>query len=409
MAHALTADELRQQTTLGEDASSWSNRLLGIGLLLLLGSAAYAFAGPEGTWRQFQFSYHIAFCFFLSMTLGALWFVTIHHLVGAKWSTTVRRVAELTMGSFPLLLVLFLPTLFAVLKGDDGLFLWVSHERMESNHLLHGKIAFLNPTFFVIRVAIYFAVWIGFARFFASNSRAQDLTGDVLLTAKMRKFAPLAIILFALTTTFAALDFLMALEPEWFSTIFGVYFFAGCALSFFCSTIVITMLAQEKGRLQGIVTAEHYHDLGKWTFAFVFFWGYVAFSQFMLIWYANLPEETFWFRDRFEGSWISIAVFILLGHLLIPFGGLVSRHVKRNRAALAFWAVTLLLMHWVDLYWIAMPVLHEKGVEFHMFDASLLLGIGAMFAGLWLKRAQGGLLAPVKDPYFEASLRFKNM
>jgi hypothetical protein len=418
MAHALTADELRHQTTLGEDVASWSNRLIGFGLLLLLGSAAYAYARPEENWRQFQFSYHIAFCVFLSISLGALWFVVIHHLVGAKWSTTVRRVAEISMTSFALLFVLFLPTLIAVLKGNAGLFSWMHQATAEHAHdagavhghdLVAGKIGYLNPTFFTARVVLYFAIWIGFARFYSNTSRAQDLTGDPMLTVKMRKLAPVAIILFALSTTFAAFDFLMSLEPEWFSTIFGVYFFAGCALSFFCSTIVISMLIQEKGRLQGVITAEHYHDLGKWSFAFVFFWGYIAFSQFMLIWYANLPEETFWFRDRIEGSWLSIAVFILIGHLLIPFGGLLSRHVKRNKAALAFWAVTLLLMHWVDLYWIAMPALHRGGVAFHPFDATLLLGIGGLFAGFWIKRAQGGLLSPVRDPYFQESLGFRNM
>ncbi len=407
MQQAMTAEQLRAECSLGEDARTWSGRLRVLGLVALLIGAGLGFADGDGM-VQFFHSYLVAFVFFLAITLGCFFFVFIQHLVGAKWSVVVRRVAEIFLGGFPLLAVLFLPILIPVLLGKSPLYEWSHSDAVAGDKLLTGKSGFLNVPFFTIRCVIYFAVWIGLGRFFIGHSRAQDLSGDPSHTLRMRKFAPVAAIAYALTSTFAAFDLLMSLEPHWFSTIFGVYFFAGSALSAYCSIALACMLLQEQGKLKSSITTEHYHDLGKLMFAWVFFWGYIAFSQYMLIWYANLPEETFWYLKRQHGNWTSLSLLLLFGHLFIPFAGLLSRHVKRNRAALAFWAIVLLGMHWVDMYWLVMPRLHPDGIHFTLVDLACLIGIGGLFAGGFLNRARGGLLAAIKDPFWDASVQFKN-
>jgi len=201
----------------------------------------------------------------------------------------------------------------------------------------------------------------------------------------------------------------MSLEPHWFSTIFGVYVFAGSALSFFAILTLIALFMQERGRLTDVITKEHYHDLGKWIFAFTFFWGYIAFSQYMLIWYADLPEETFWYLKRQAEPWNMVGSFLLFGHFVIPFGGIMSRQMKRNKATLAFWAAYVLLIHYADHYWIIKPTHNEGTLGFSFLDVACVLGIGGLLAGSYIARARGGLLSPIRDPFWEESLRFKNI
>jgi hypothetical protein len=409
MAHQLTAEQVTAQSTLGEDARPWPKRLIGAGAVLLIAAIAWGWFGGEAMKGQFLFSYLVAFAWFTSISLGALFFTIIQHLVAAQWSIVVRRLAELLMTNLPVMALLSLPLLVPAMMGDHTLWHWMDHDAAAQDHVLHAKAGFLNVPFFLIRCALYFGIWFFLTRWFFKNSVLQDQTGDHMLSVKMRKVAAPAVILFALTTTFFAFDFLMALEAHWFSTIFGVYFFAGSALAFFSTMAIVTMLCQEKGKLADIVNTEHYHDIGKYMFAFTVFWGYIAFSQFMLIWYADIPEETYWYQNRLVGSWEAVSWFLLFGHLLIPLAGLLSRWVKRNKATLALWAVILLFMHWVDLYWIVMPTLHENGMVFSLMDVLCMAGIGCVFAGAWIARARSVSLAPVKDPFWERSLRFRNL
>jgi hypothetical protein len=217
-----------------------------------------------------------------------------------------------------------------------------------------------------------------------------------------------ALLLFAFTVTFASFDWLMSLSPRWFSTIFGVYFFSGAVVAFFAAIILAAMVLQLLGRLKTTVTIEHYHDLGKLLFAFVVFWGYIAFSQYLLMWYANIPEETGWYLVRQSGPWRWVALALLFGNLLIPFCGLLSRHVKRWKWSLAFWAAWLLAMHWLDLYWIIMPNLSPSALPLGAIDACLFLGIGGVYlAGLIHVAGQHPLL-PIADPRLGESLAFEN-
>jgi hypothetical protein len=406
--HALTADELRQQCTLGDEARGFASLMRTVGFVGLAGAAVLAYLAKDD-YASFQFAYLVAYMFFLTIHLGALGFVAINHLVGTKWNVTVRRLAEILCGGFPLMAVLVLPIVVPMLMGNYQLYEWADPVKQQTDHLIHLKAAYLNPTFFVIRLAVFFLIWTAMARFFVKNSRAQDLNGDPALTVRMRKLAAPIVIVYALTLTFAAFDLEMSLEPHWFSTIFGVYVFAGSKLSFFATLILACLFMQERGRLKDVVTKEHYHDLGKWLFAFTFFWGYIAFSQYMLIWYADIPEETFWFDMRSNGPWHAVCLLLLFGHFVLPFGGLLSRHVKRNKAILGFWAAFVLLMHYADHYWIVKPTLDEQSLGFGMLDVASFLGIGGLVAGGFLARARGGLIAAIRDPFWNESLRFKNL
>lgn len=405
--HVLTAEELRTQCHLGDEARGWTTLTRLIGVIGLVAACVAGYAAHDH-YQQFLFSYLVAFAFFQTLTLGCLFFVIVNHLTGARWCVTVRRIAELAAGGMPIMALLALPILVPIWMGNHSLYDWTNHQLVEQDHLLHHKSPFLNVTFFTIRVVIYYAIWIGVSRFYLRNSRAQDQSGDPMITARMRSLSAPFLILFALSLTFFAFDFLMSLEAHWFSTIFGVYVFAGATLSSFCFITLMAMFFQERGRLKDCVTTEHYHDLGKYMFAFVFFWGYIAFSQFMLIWYADLPEETFWFKMRFNGAWAALSAFLLFGHFLVPFPGLLSRHIKRNKGTLAFWAVALLLMHYVDMYWLVKPSLYESTLGFGAMDIACMLGIGGVVIGTFLGRARGGFIAAVKDPYWNASLAFKN-
>ncbi|MEI9947650.1 MAG: hypothetical protein WDO74_01360 [Pseudomonadota bacterium] len=225
----------------------------------------------------------------------------------------------------------------------------------------------------------------------------------------MRRLAGPAMIGFALTITFCAIDLIMSLDPKWFSTMFGVYYFASCVLAVNSSLALTLMWLQGKGRLTSSVTVHHFHDLGKMVFAFTVFWAYVGFSQFMLLWYANIPEETLWFKIRFANSWGTLSWVLLFGHFVIPFFGLLSRWVKRNRKALAFWCVWQLVMIYLDMYWLVMPTLGVDEVPFQLIDITCWIGVLALFVAGLAYRAKGLDLLAKNDPRLPKSLAFENI
>jgi hypothetical protein len=341
-----------------------------------------------------------------------LWFVCIQHLTGARWSVVVRRVAEIMTSCIPVLAILSLGILLPVIMGNEDIakvFIWLDHSQVEASHLLHHKAPYLNKTFFLVRCAIYFGVWLGLSHYFFKRSVAQDENGDVEHTAAMQRISAPGMLLFALTLTFCAFDFLMSLEPDWFSTIFGVYYFAGCVLGGYASLSLALRWLQSKGRLTKSVTTEHYHDLGKIMFGFTVFWSYIAFSQFMLIWYSDIPEETHWFHTRFSGEWKTVSTMLLVGHFAIPFLGLLSRHMKRSKAGLMFWAVWLLAIHYVDLFWIVSPSGSPEVVPFGLVHVMTWVGMLGIMIGFIARKARGQNLIPTKDPKLADSLAFENM
>ncbi len=378
--------------------------------------------GP--TIKQALFSYLVAYLFALTICLGGLFFTLLQHLVGAVWSVTVRRIAEVLASILPLFAILFLPIAF----GIRHLYPWsmdvhqLPLEMAEKvTDVLAKKGSYLNPTFFYLRAAFYFLCWSLLGSWVYSRSRKLDRTGDVTQLKKLRRGSAPAIILFGLTLTFAGFDWVMSLDPEWASTIFGVYMFAGAAVTSLATITGIALLLRSAGLLKSIITYEHYHDLGKLTFGFVVFWAYIAFSQYFLIWYANIPEETYFFGMRWfvnnghtfsptqEGWWAWVAKALLLCQFVAPFWLLLSRYSKRSPLILGISTCILLVAHYLDLYWFIIPNLHVTGNGFHGFDITTLLGIVGIVGSLVAYRLGSAALIPVKDPFLKTSVEFENV
>ncbi|MFC2150602.1 hypothetical protein ACFLQV_03770 [Calditrichota bacterium] len=371
-----------------------------IGVIALLGSVS----GLASNSEQFFYSYLTAYVFWLSIALGALFFVMLHHMVGAVWSVVVRRIAEAMMANLFWLGILFIPLLF----GMHDLFHWTHHDAVASDILLQKKAPYLNQNFFIIRAVIYFAVWFLLSRILFSKSMKEDASTDGTVPGGYLKVSAPGIILFAFTITFAGFDWLMSLDPHWYSTIYGVGFFSGSVMATLASMILITTYLRYKGVLTEIITTEHFHDIGKLMFAFVILWAYMAFSQYFLIWYANIPEETIWYHHRWVGSWRVISWLIVIGHFGVPFFALITRPAKRNPYYLSVIALWLVFMHWVDLYWNIVPNLHHEGFHISWMDLSLTIGMGLIFCGMfWMKLAKHPIVT-FKDPKLQASIKFVN-
>ena len=394
-----------------QGSKMWWMVPLGIGIVCLVISLVMGLSNHQ----QFYFSYLIAWVFCLSISLGSLFFVLIQHLTKARWSVVVRRVPEALMWTFPILLILAGPLVY----GMHDLYHWTHSELMdptspEFDELVYGKRQYLNTPFFLVRLLFYFVVWTFVSYRLYTLSLKQDVNSDRNIPAEQRKVSAYGLVLFAVTVAFASFDLLMSLDPHWFSTIFGVYFFAGGFVSALALTALTYAIMQRGGgMLNGVVNQEHYHDLGKLLFGFTVFWTYIAFSQYMLIWYGNLPEETIWYRHRLEGNWRIHSWALLICHFIIPFIVLLPRSAKRTLPVLSFMCVWMLVMHWFDYHWLAMPVLEglrgghgEAG--FHLLDFTTLLGLFGVVYGFALFRLSNHSLVPQNDPYLADSLRFTN-
>ena len=273
------------------------------------------------------------------------------------------------------------------------------------------KSAYLNKNFFFIRVAIYFVVWAMLAMRLFRLSTEEDKKKDPELTLAAQRFAPPGTFLFGLTLTFAAFDWIMSLEPSWFSTIFGVTYFACGVVSSLAVIILTTLALRNSGPLEGAVTVEHYHDLGKLMFGFLVFWGYVNFSQFMLIWYAALPEETTFFHNRWDyAPWDKVSLAIILFGFVVPFFWTMSRWFKRNTGRLQIGAAILVVMHVVNMYWHVMPnyMLGKEGFAFHWMDIACLLAVAGFYGAFVFHRMTQHPLIPIGDPRLERSFHFQN-
>lgn len=373
------------------------------------------------SWReQTHFSYHTAFMFGTTITLGSLFFVIAQRLTTAGWSVVVRRLAETVMANLPIIAVLFIPVLIGVLfdpghgaghgEATGGhhraYFEWASGPG--NDHLLQKKAPYLNINFFVVRAIIYLVIWSFLGWTLYRRSTAQDVDGNAQHSRSAFKWSAAGLPLFFLSGTFAAFDWLMSLSPHWFSTVFGIYTLAGGAVGFMATLILISLWLRNNGVLKHSITTEHYHDLGKLLFAFNVFWAYIAFSQYFLIWYANLPEETFYFKDRQAGSWMGVSALLAVGHFILPFAFMLPRSIKRNQFTLALAAGWMLLMHYVDTYWMVMPQLHRTGLHLHILDLAALLAVVGTLTLAFLSRVQKQQLVPVNDPFLAESLAFEN-
>ena len=382
------------------DAGKWGQIALVIGIVCLAASVAGAFADAHRFW----YAYLTAFTFWFTIAMGGLFFTMLHHLVNATWSVVVRRLSENVMAVLPFMLIFFIPLIFAL----GQLYHWSHPEVVATDEILQHKQIYLNSTFFVIRAAIYFLIWTLLAWRLQKLSYEEDSGNAEPLLKRARRISALGMVLFALTITFASFDWLMSLEAHWYSSIYGAYVYSGATLGFltFLSLVVIWLTRQ--GVLAESITVEHRHDLAKLTFAFVIFWAYMAFSQYFLIWYANLPEETIWFQHRWEGSWKILSLMIVFGHFAIPFLWMIPRATKRSFTSFGLVCTWLLAMHYIDIYWLVMPSWTGSAWSVSWMDLTTMLGIGGVFFWyFWLRTARRPLV-PVGDPRLEASKEFVN-
>jgi hypothetical protein len=395
-------DIFQEERRLGEGAERVWRVAAAVGAVLLAVSVVLALVG--GGAKRLAFAYLTSYAWALSLALGALFFVLLQHLTRAGWSVVVRRLAEGVAGTLPYWAAGAVP----VLASMSLLYHWTHPDAVAADVLLQAKAPYLNVPFFIVRLAVYFAVWIWLVRFFAGRSRHQDESGDPAVSLLLQRRSAPAMIGFALTATFASFDLLMSLDPHWFSTIFGVYFFAGSIVGFVALLTVLALLLQRSGLLRRVITVEHYHDLGKLLFAFTVFWAYIAFSQYMLYWYAAIPEETGWLVRRQSHGWGVVGLVLLAGHFLLPFLVLLSRTPKRTPRLLGVVAVWMLLVHWVDLYWLAMPEASPERAVPQLVDLTVFAGVAALGVAFVVLSLRKGSLVPERDPRLAESLGFEN-
>lgn len=366
---------------------------------LILSVVGYLVDAP-----RFFHAYLTAFVFWTSLGLGALFFTMLHHLVGAKWSVVIRRISESVMITLPFMSLLFIPALL----GIHTLYHWSHEDALAHDHLLQMKEPYLNTTFFIIRSIIFLGIWSFLSLRLYRYSLAQDGGHTQELGDKMRRTSAWGMLLFAVTITYAAYDWLMSIDPHWYSTIFGVYFFAGSLLSLVALLTLLSLALQRKNILRNTITVEHYHDLGKLLFAFTIFWTYIGFSQYFLIWYGNIPEETIWYLKRWEGSWKAVSLLILFGHFVLPFVALLFRLTKRTPAALMLLTIWILVMHWVDMYWLVYPEFLPNGASFSWLEPATMLLVGGAFLWAFWTRLTSNPLVPVADPKLADSINHVN-
>ena len=373
--------------------------LVSLGLCYLAGNAE----SREFGFKTFMHSYLANFIYCLTFCIGGLFFVLITHVSRAAWCASIRRVSELLAVTVTLWSIMFVPIVAMVLMTPStALFPWNGPE----SGLSAEKLGYLNGTWFTIRAIIYFGVWAIAASYYFARSREQDETGNAEISLRLQRYAGPAIMLFALSLNFAAFDWVMSIDPTWFSTMFGVYLFAASMMGFFAIMIVIFLALQRNGRVLKYVNVEHYHDMSKFLFGFVFFWSYIAFSQFLLIWYANIPEETAWYLHRMNDGWEKVGLFLILGHFAFPMLLLLSRHVRRNRAAMGVWAFILLFMHWIDITYLIMPNSGHPTLMMWIGHAVCAVGMISMFLAFVLFRAGNTPLVAKRDPWIPEALSY---
>lgn len=376
-----------------------------IGLVLLAISALGWLVNPE----QFYVSYLTGWTFCFTISIGALFFLYFNHLTKAGWNVVVNRINESLLWAFPMLAILFIPILF----GMEEIYNWAQPERFIEGHpnydeIIAGKEAYLNMTFWSIRMVSYFLLLSLLSYKLYATSVKQDVTGDASLVKELRFTSAWGLPLTAVITAFASYDILMSMDAHWYSTIFGVYIFAGGMLAFLALTIITATSLQRSGMLNDTITPEHYHDLGKYLFGFTVFWAYIAYSQYLLIWYAGIPEVTIFYRIRLEYGWEWHSAMLLLMHFVIPFLILLPRITKRIPVLLGIMAVWLFGMHWFDLHWLSVPYVNDAG-GFHWLDFTTWLGLLGLFLAAALYRLSRHALVPYKHPYLRESMHFENV
>jgi hypothetical protein len=342
---------------------------------------------------QFFRSYLTAVLFWLGIALGSMAILMLQYITGGAWGAILRRSLESAAETMTTLAILFLPLVF----GLPHLYDWARPDAVLGDPVLQHKSAYLNVPFFLFRVAVYFVIWIVLARYLGRWSRQQDESDDPALGRRLHFLSRGGLLLYSLTMTFASIDWVMSLEPHWYSTIYGILFIGGQVLSAFAFVIPVAVSLGDRPPLDEVITPDRLHDLGKLLLAFVMIWAYLAFSQFLIIWSANLPEETPWYLNRLAGGWQWVGVLIILFHFALPFTVLLSRRLKRSGWWLARVALAVLVMRFFDLFWMIAPAFSPRAFSFHLLDLLALAGVGGIWLAAFVDRLRSRPLIPLHD------------
>lgn len=399
--------EIAKQDSYRMPEGLWSktrNLIVIVGLVAWILTLIGAFAAP----KQFYFSYLTAFWYCTVITLGGVFWMFIQFVTGAAATTTVRRIMENIAAGTPYAALLFVP----VALGVHTLYTWSDPVVAAHDPVLLDRGMYFNPTVFIIRSFVLLAILAIFVmkvcQHGARIDKARSIVEGLAESKRAERWsAPGLVVLFLIATIFAW-EWIMSLDAKAFSTIFGAYCLANGGLACIGVITLVGLYLRRNQVLENTINIEHYHDLGKWMFAVVVFWTYTAFAQYMLIWYANIPEETQYFFHRYQGTWYNVGLILIFGHFLFPFVFLIGRQVKRKFATLALAAVYLLIVCYIDVYWMVMPMLHKTGVEIHWLDLTTLLAVASVYGLVFWNRMKKHALVPVGDIRLVQALAFKN-
>ena len=370
--------------------------------LLLAGAlgAVVSLGGAFLNFTQFVQSYLMAYMLCLGVTLGSLALGMVHQLSGGAWGVVIRRPIGAAARVLPVMTALFLP----IALGMSRLYPWTNADLVAHDEVLRHKQLYLNTPFFLARAALYFLVWNVLSYFLNAWSLEQDRNPDPRIARRMQQLSAGGLLAYGLTITFAAFDWLMSLEPHWFSTIYGVLIMGGQGLSALAFLIVALVWLSRRPPLDRIVVAAHFHDLGNLMLAFVMLWAYFSFSQYLIIWSGNLPAEITWYTHRLQTGWRWVGTLLVLFHFAVPFVLLLSRAVKRDPQMLVKVAIAVLIVRLLDLFWLIAPEFHPAGIAVSWLDVVLPLTLGSIWLGCFVWQLRGRAILPVHDPEFDETL-----
>ena len=378
------------------DITRTRNVAFAVGLLFTLALILGAVLSPG----HFFHGYLVGFVFWTGITVGSLALLMLQHLTGGAWGLVIRRVLEASTRTFPLMLLLFIP----VAIGLKHIYPWTDAAVMNSTPALQKKTSFLNPSFFILRAFVYFAIWSALAMALNWLSLQQDRAASREVRKRMQMISGPGLVVTIICITFAAIDWVMSLDPSWYSTIYGLIFVASWALSALAFTILIMNWLSAREPMNAVVQPRHSHDWGNLTLTLVMLWTYFAFSQYLLIWSGNLPEETTWYVARKHGGWGAIALAVVIFQFAFPFLMLLSRATKKNAQRLAMLAALILVMRIIDVIWLIEPTYSRGDFVFNWMDYVAPIAIGGLWLGTFTWQLQKRPLLPINDPQLEEAV-----
>ena len=390
----MTNDQIIQHSqALAPGLNRAQNLALVVGLIGIVGTAV----GYKGNEDQFFQSYLLSYVYWISLTMGSLLVLMVHHVAGGRWGFSIRRLLEAGTRTLPLMIVLFIP----IVVGLHSLYEWTHLEVVEADEILSAKKGYLNETAFVYRNAIYFVIWAVMAYLLNRWSSQQDGMVATHPTRWMQRLSGIGILIYAISMTLASVDWIMSLEPHWFSTIFSAIYILGQMLLTWAFMVIVGVPLSRTRPLNVLLTNDRLRDLGTFMLAFVMLWTYTSFSQLLIIWGANLPEEISWYLTRLKGSWLTVGYLMIGFHFGLPFVLLVSSRIKARLPILVTIAFGLMFMRLVDLYWITAPAFDKSGLDIHWLDIALPVGMGGIWISVFFWHLKRRSLVALNDPRFE--------